>query len=255
MTPATSDGQPLIAARGLRRVFGNGTVALDGLDLDIPAGAFVSLLGPSGCGKSTVLRLLAGLDEPDGGALDWPGGRLARGETGFVFQDPTLLPWASVRDNVYLPLRIAGVERDAAASEIDAAIRLVGLDGFADAKPYQLSGGMRMRVSVARALATKPRLLLMDEPFAALDEMTRFQLNDDLLRIFRQTGCTIVFVTHSVFEAVYLSQRVAVMSPRPGRVLARHDIPLLWPRDAAMRTGPEFGALCRAISADLAAAP
>ena len=244
---------PLIAARDLRRRFDDGTVALDGLDLAVPEGGFVSLLGPSGCGKSTVLRLLAGLDSPTGGTLDWPGGRPGRGAIGFVFQDATLLPWATVRDNVYLPLRIAGQSRDTAAAAIDAAIRLVGLQGFEGSRPHQLSGGMRMRVSVARALATEPRLLLMDEPFAALDEITRFQLNDDLLRIVRQRHCTTVFVTHSVFEAVYLSQRVFVMSPRPGRVAAAHDVDLPWPREPSLRTDAGFAAVCRAIAQDLAA--
>lgn len=249
-----TDGAPhLIEAKNIGRQFEDGTVALEGVALDIPVGAFVSLLGPSGCGKSTVLRLLAGLDTPSNGTLLWPGGRPARGEVGYVFQEATLLPWATVWENIYLPLRIAGRSRPAAAEDIDAVIRLVGLDGFARSKPHQLSGGMRMRTSVARALVTKPRLLLMDEPFAALDEITRFQLNDDLLRIFEQQGCTVVFVTHSVYEAVYLSQRVCVMTPRPGRVAACHDIDLPWPREAMMRTSPAFGALSRAISEDLGA--
>lgn len=249
----TAASPPLIEARNTSRQFGDGTVALDGLDLDVSDGAFVSLLGPSGCGKSTVLRLLAGLDEPTGGMIAWPMGRPGAGETGFVFQYPTLLPWASVRDNVHLPLKIAGRPRDSAGVEIDAAIRLVGLEGFEASRPHQLSGGMRMRASIARALVTKPRLLLMDEPFAALDEMTRFQLNDDLLRIFREQGCTIVFVTHSIFEAAYLSERVLVLSPRPGRVVAEHDIGLPWPREPAMRTSAEFGEVCRQISNDLGA--
>lgn len=243
----------LIEAKGIRRQFDDGTLALDGMSLEVPVGAFISLLGPSGCGKSTVLRLLAGLETPSDGALNWPGGKPGRGEIGYVFQEATLLPWATVRENIYLPLRIAGGSRDTAAPDIDAVIRLVGLDGFEHAKPHQLSGGMRMRTSVARALVTKPRLLLMDEPFAALDEITRFQLNDDLLRIFQQERCTIVFVTHSVFEAVYLSQRVCVMAPRPGRVVAAHDIDLPWPRDAALRTSMAFGTACRSISQHLGA--
>lgn len=243
----------LIEAKGIRRQFDDGTLALDGMSLEVPVGGFISLLGPSGCGKSTVLRLLAGLDRPSDGTLNWPGGKPGRGEIGYVFQEATLLPWATVWENIYLPLRIAGQSREASAPDIDAVIRLVGLDGFEHAKSHQLSGGMRMRTSVARALVTKPRLLLMDEPFAALDEITRFQLNDDLLRIFLQEGCTIVFVTHSVFEAVYLSQRVCVMAPRPGRVVAAHDIDLPWPRDAALRTSMAFGTACRSITQDLGA--
>jgi NitT/TauT family transport system ATP-binding protein len=225
--------------------------ALKDFNVVVGEGEFVSIVGPSGCGKSTLLRMLAGLDSPTAGALDWPGDRPGGGDTGFVFQEATLLPWATVWDNIYLPLRLAGTSRAAAAEAVDAAVALVGLDGFEQSHPRQLSGGMKMRTSVARALVTRPRMLLMDEPFAALDEITRFRLNDDLLRIFEGQRCTVVFVTHSVFEAVYLSQRVVVMSPRPGRVVADHSIDLPQPRRPAMRTGAEFGAICRAVSDDL----
>ena len=195
--------------------------------------------------------MLAGLEIPTAGVLDWPAGRPGDGETGFVFQDATLLPWATVWDNIYLPLRLAGGSREASTNEVEAAIKLVGLDGFERSYPRQLSGGMKMRTSVARAVVTKPRMLLMDEPFAALDEITRFRLNDDLLRIFEVQRCTIVFVTHSVFEAVYLSQRVAVMSRRPGRMVADHNIDLTWPRQPSLRASAEFGEICRAVSDDL----
>lgn len=243
--------QVLFEAIGLGRMFNDGTKAMDQVTLTVPTGSFTSIVGPSGCGKSTLLRLLAGLDIPTAGVLDWPGGRPGEGETGFVFQEATLLPWATVRDNIYLPLRLAGQSREAVADDVAASIALVGLEGFEQAYPRQLSGGMKMRTSVARALVTKPRMLLMDEPFAALDEITRFRLNDDLLRIFETQRCTIIFVTHSVFEAVYLSQRVAVMSRRPGRMVAEHDIDLPWPRQPLLRTNPEFGAICRAVSDDL----
>lgn len=258
MTATTEPSEPIIEsspvlfdAIGLGRMFGDGTKALDRVTLAVAAGSFTSIVGPSGCGKSTLLRLLAGLEIPTAGALDWPDGRLGDGETGFVFQEPTLLPWASVWDNIYLPLRLAGRSREAVADDVAAAIALVGLEGFERSYPRQLSGGMKMRTSVARALVTRPRMLLMDEPFGALDEITRFRLNDDLLRIFEKQRCTVVFVTHSVFEAVYLSQRVAVMSRRPGRVVAEHIIDLPWPRQAALRTSPEFGEACRAVSDDL----
>jgi NitT/TauT family transport system ATP-binding protein len=168
-----------------------------------------------------------------------------------VFQEATLLPWATVWENIYLPLRLAGKSRDAVSADVAAVIALVGLDGFEQSYPRQLSGGMKMRTSVARALVTKPRMLLMDEPFAALDEITRFRLNDDLLRIFEHQKCTIIFVTHSVFEAVYLSQRVAIMSRRPGRMVADHTIGLPWPRQPALRTSAEFGKICRTVSDDL----
>lgn len=216
-----SGGAPLIALEGVGKVFSNGTVALAGLDLDVRMGEFLSLLGPSGCGKSTALRIIAGLAEPTGGAIRWPGSESAdhRADIGFVFQEPTLMPWATVAENVWLPLRLAGVSRAAAAERIAESLGLVGLSGFAQAYPRELSGGMKMRVSIARALITRPRLLLMDEPFAALDEITRFKLNDDVLRIQNERGCTVIFVTHSVYESVYLSTRVVVMAARPGRVV------------------------------------
>lgn len=198
-------GATLVALRGVDKTFANGTTALSGLALDIRENEFVSLLGPSGCGKSTALRILAGLIPPSRGEVAWAGGGRAedhRGEIGFVFQEPTLMPWASVADNVYLPLRLRGVSRRDAGDAIAASLALVGLSKFAEAYPRELSGGMKMRVSIARALSLRPRILLMDEPFAALDEITRFKLNDDLLRLQHEFACTVVFVTHSVYESV-----------------------------------------------------
>ena len=229
------------------KIFRNGTVALEGIDLAVGTGAFVSLLGPSGCGKSTLLRIIAGLAPPTSGSV------LRREETrgggiGFVFQEPTLMPWASVWDNVFLPLRLAGTPRRAAAAPIAAMLEAVGLKGFERVYPRELSGGMRMRVSIARALVTGPGLLLLDEPFAALDEMTRFKLNEDLLRLWQERRCTIVFVTHSVFESVFLSNRIVVMTPRPGRVAADVPIDLPYPREDALRTAPDYAERCRAVS-------
>jgi NitT/TauT family transport system ATP-binding protein len=242
----------LVSLNGVGRSYPGGTAALDGIALDVAEGGFVTLLGPSGCGKSTLLRLIAGLDTPDAGAIAWRDGRPPHpGEIGFVFQDPTLMPWATLFDNVFLPLRLAGRSRHEAEAAVRAAIAAVGLDGFEDAWPRQLSGGMRMRASIARALVTRPKLLLMDEPFAALDEMTRFRLNDDLLAIRATQGCTVLFVTHSVFEAAYLSDRVAVMTGRPGRIAAEIEIALPTPRTAALRATPDFAALCGHISAAL----
>jgi len=237
---------------GLGRMFADGTKALDRVSFAVPDGAVVSVVGPSGCGKSTLLRLLAGLEIPTAGMLEWPAGAPAPGEIGVVFQDPTLLPWATVWENVYLPFRIWGRNRDEAAPRVDEALDLVGLAEFADRLPHQLSGGMRMRVSVARALAPGGELLLMDEPFAALDEITRFRLNDDLLRIKAARGCTVLFVTHSVFEAVYLSERVVVMSARPGFVRAEVGIDLPWPRTPELRATARFAALCGEVSQHLA---
>ncbi len=245
---------PLITLEGVGKVFRNGVVALDGIDLAIASGAFVSLLGPSGCGKSTLLRIVAGLIEPSRGIRRWNGNGAAPGAIGFVFQEPTLLPWTTVADNIYLPLRLAGMAHRDAAPRIDEAIAAVGLDGFAGAYPRELSGGMRMRVSIARAFVTRPRLLLLDEPFAALDEITRLKLNEDLLRLWRSQGWTVIFVTHSVFESVFLADRVVVMTRRPGRIAADLAIDLPYPRETALRTTAEYGLQCRAVSQHLAAA-
>jgi NitT/TauT family transport system ATP-binding protein len=201
------------------RRFPDGVEALRDVSLRLEAGDFVALLGPSGCGKSTLLRLIAGLDHPNRGKLVWDEGHEPTpGEVGFVFQDATLLPWASAEDNVFLPLRLREVPRAQAMDDVRAALVRVGLGGFERARPRQLSGGMRMRVSIARALVTKPRVLLMDEPFAALDEFTRHKLQEDLLALWQSVGCTVVFVTHSIYEAAFLARRIVLMTPRPGRV-------------------------------------
>src|SRR5262245_30894373 len=232
--PAARPGNPapVVALHDVGKVYANGIVALDGLDLDVRAGEFLSLLGPSGCGKSTALRLIAGLSAPSRGSLTWPQGPMQRDGRGigFVFQEPTLMPWATAFGNVYLPLRLAGIARDKAALDVTEALAGVGLADASDVYPRELSGGMKMRVSIARALVTRPELLLMDEPFAALDEITRFRLNDDLLALWQSLGKTVVFVTHSVFESVYLSSRIVVMTPRPGRVFAELAIDAPYPR-------------------------
>ena len=193
------------------RVFGSGHAALRDIDLLVTAGEFVVLLGPSGCGKSTLLRLVAGLDQPTGGTITWSDGKPASGHIGFVFQDANLLPWASARDNVALPLRLAGGKKAAARVAAEAALDRVGLGEAVRLMPRELSGGMRMRVSLARALVQRPRLLLMDEPFAALDEFTRHRLQEDLRRLWQDTGTSILFVTHSIDEACFLASRVILM--------------------------------------------
>jgi NitT/TauT family transport system ATP-binding protein len=240
----------LVGVRGVSKVFANGVKALADVSLDVQAGEFLSVLGPSGCGKSTLLRLIAGLAEPTEGTIEWADEE-GRGDLGFVFQEPTLMPWATALTNVALPLKLRGVaksEREARAAE---ALDNVGLKGFERAWPRELSGGMKMRVSLARALAVAPRLLLMDEPFAALDEITRHRLNGDLLELWRRTRITVVFVTHSVFESVFLSQRIVVMAARPGRVSAELAVTEPYPRDAAFRTSAEYAAWCRQASARL----
>ncbi|WP_428382743.1 ABC transporter ATP-binding protein [Methylocystis sp.] len=208
----------LVALRDVGKTFPSGLVALAHYDLDVREGEILTLLGPSGCGKSTVLRLIAGLASPTAGAIEWSAPQI-KNNIGFVFQDATLLPWANVFDNVYLPLRLSGVSRTAAALRVEDALEHVGLHNFSRALPRELSGGMKMRCAIARALVTRPELIMMDEPFAALDEVTRFKLNDDLLALKRRLGATIVFVTHSVFEAAYLSTRIVVMSRRAGRII------------------------------------
>jgi NitT/TauT family transport system ATP-binding protein len=237
----------------VRKRFRNGTLALDGVDLAVEAGSFVSLLGPSGCGKSTLLRIIAGLVPPSEGRVVRHDAADA-GSIGFVFQEPTLMPWANVWENVYLPLRLAGADRRAAAGPIEAMLAAVGLGGFERVYPRELSGGMRMRVSIARALVTEPRLLLLDEPFAALDEITRFKLNEDLLRLWQERRCTVLFVTHSVFESVFLSNRIVILKPRPGRVAADVPVDLAYPREDALRTAPDYSARCRDVSRLLAEA-
>lgn len=238
---------PLITLRDVSKRFDSGVQALDGVSLSVAPGEFVTLLGPSGCGKSTVLRLVAGLDAASGGSVDSPA-RRDEGATAFVFQDATLMPWANVFDNVWLPLRLAGRSRAEADAPVRAALASVGLSDFATAYPAQLSGGMRMRASIARALLTQPRVLLMDEPFAALDEITRQKLADDLLVNWRAQAPAVLFVTHNVFEAVFLSQRVLVMSARPGRVIADIAIDEPYPRTAEFRLSARFVDSCRAVS-------
>ena len=248
-------GTPVVTLRGVGKTFASGLDALDGLDLDVRSGEFVSLLGPSGCGKSTALRLIAGLTGPTRGSIEWrerQGGHTPHA-IGFVFQEPTLMPWATVAANVRLPLKLKG-QAAAAQPRVDAALAGVGLARFANSYPRELSGGMKMRASIARALVTEPRLLLMDEPFAALDEITRFRLNDDLLALWQSLGKTIVFVTHSVFESVYLSQRVVVMTPRPGAVFTELAIDAPYPRDERFRTSAVYAALCRRVSESFARA-
>ena len=245
---APFSGSPVVSLCGVGKTFATGTLALDGFDLDIRDGEFVSLLGPSGCGKSTALRIIAGLSEPTHGTVAWTAGKMRREQTiGFVFQEPTLMPWASVFDNVFLPLRLAGLHRTKESPRVMESLVHVGLADFAQAYPRELSGGMKMRVSLARALVTDPSVLLMDEPFAALDEITRFKLNDDLIALWRALGKTVVFVTHSVFESVYLSQRVVIMTARPGRVAT--TLAINAPnRDARFRTSAEYAGFCRLAS-------
>ncbi len=240
---------PVVTLHDIRKSFTNGTLALDRLNLNVGEGEFLTFLGPSGCGKSTALRLIAGLIEPTSGAVDWRDG--ARPEVGFVFQEPTLMPWANVFDNVFLPLRLRGVPKSNARGQIEEALSLVGLKDFANAYPRELSGGMKMRVSIARALVLKPGLLLLDEPFAALDEITRLKLNDDVLRIKAELGTTVIFVTHSVYESVYLSSRVVVFAARPGRIIAALDINAPMPRTECLRLSQDYADQCRQASAAL----
>ena len=239
----------LLSLTHVRREFAGGRLALADVSLTVADGEFVSLLGASGCGKSTVLRLLSGLDAPTAGQIvrNLPAGAIP----GYVFQDAALMPWASVRRNVELPLMLRDEKAQAMRGRVDAALRAVGLADSADAVPRELSGGMKMRASLARALVTSPRLWLLDEPFGALDEITRFALNQTLLSLCQPRDgaapATTIFVTHSVYEAVFLSQRVLVMA-RPGRVVDEIAIDVPYPRDPPFRTTPRFAALCAQVS-------
>jgi len=245
----------LIRIDGVHKQFGNGTVAVRDMNLTIRQGEFLSFLGPSGCGKSTALKMIAGLLSVSAGNIAVnghpPGAGTGEQDTGFVFQEATLMPWATVFDNVFLPLRMRGMRRRDARDRVEEALASVGLTKFARAYPRELSGGMKMRVSIARALVTRPRLLLMDEPFAALDEMTRFKLNNDVLKLWEQHGLTVIFVTHSVFESVYMSSRVVIMAARPGRVVNEIDLSGDYPRTEHYRTTPEYAENCRVVSAAL----
>jgi NitT/TauT family transport system ATP-binding protein len=244
-----------VSLRGVTKIYDNGVTALGPLDLDVRRGEFVSLLGPSGCGKSTALRLIAGLTAPSAGTVSVShrtDQARAGHAIGFVFQEPTLMPWTSVRENVRLPLKLAHAPAAEADARVSEALAQVGLAEFADAYPRELSGGMKMRVSLARALVTHPDILLMDEPFAALDEITRFRLNNDLLALWRSLDMTVIFVTHSVFESVYLSQRVIVMTSRPGRISAEFRIDTPEPRVEDFRMSAGYAGYCREVSKALA---
>jgi NitT/TauT family transport system ATP-binding protein len=242
----------MLTVNQVGRRFPDGVEALRDASLCLSEADFVALLGPSGCGKSTLLRLIAGLDQPDSGTLAWDRGPPAPGDIGYVFQDATLLPWATTEDNVFLPLRLRGIARDAAMPEVHAALHRVGLNGFEKARPRQLSGGMRMRVSIARALVTKPRLLLMDEPFAALDEFTRHKLQADLLEVWQAAGCTVVFVTHSIYEAAFLARRIVLMTPRPGRI--DREINSRLTAGPEIRLDPAYAALVAEVARGMAEA-
>lgn len=238
---------PLLTMSHIEKTFGGDVVALKDMNLTVNEGDFVSLLGPSGCGKSTALRLIANLIHPTRGKITWEGGQ-GTNDLGVVFQEPTLMPWATVAQNVWLPFRLKGIAYSEVKDEILEALRLVGLERFQTSYPRELSGGMKMRVSIARAMVTKPRLILMDEPFAALDEITRFKLNNDLLALKAAIDCTVIFVTHSVFESVFLSDRIIVMAARPGRVIHELHVDTPYPRQEEFRTSAEYASHTRAAS-------
>jgi len=241
----TTETPPAAALRfaGVSKRFKDGTVALADADLTVAPGEFVSVVGPSGCGKSTLLRIASGLDDVTGGEVD-----VHSTSVGYVFQDATLLPWRSVRDNVRLLAELEGMGRAERDRRVADAIELVGLSGFEKHLPHELSGGMRMRTSLARSMVLAPDVFLFDEPFGALDEITRERLNDELLRMFVQRGFAALFITHSVAEAVFMSSRVLVMTPRPGRIKTEVAVPFAYPRDPEIRYSAEFAALCGEVS-------
>jgi NitT/TauT family transport system ATP-binding protein len=241
MTTATA-----LRFAGVTKKFSGGTTALSEASLEVSPGEFVAVVGPSGCGKSTLLRIASGLDQATEGTVD-----VGAKQLGYVFQDATLLPWRTVRDNVGLLAELEKMPRAERTRRVAEAIELVGLTGFEKHLPHQLSGGMRMRASLARSLVLDPDVFLFDEPFGALDEITRERLNDELLRTFELRAFAALFITHSVAEAVFLSTRVVVMSGRPGRVIADIPVPLDYPRVPELRYRPEFGAVCGEVSRHL----
>jgi len=245
--PPIGQRDELLQMSNVDKVFNGSVEALKDLNLTVNQGDFISLLGPSGCGKSTALRLIAGLMRQTSGQITWNGG-LNEGDLGVVFQEPTLMPWATVEQNVWLPHRLRGKSMDDVRGDIMWALKMVGLESFQKSYPRELSGGVKMRVSIARALVTQPRLILMDEPFAALDEITRHKLNNDLLMLRDKLKCTVIFVTHSVFESVFLSDRIVVMAARPGRVSAEVTVEAPYPRTEEFRTSADYADLCRKAS-------
>jgi NitT/TauT family transport system ATP-binding protein len=230
----------------ISKIYPNGTLALQKINLTVNQGEFLTLVGPSGCGKSTVLRLVANLEKPSEGYLDWH--QHYDNDLAFVFQEPTLMPWATVFDNIYLPLKLTKVNSHQARLKCHSAIELVGLQGFETVYPRELSGGMKMRVSIARALVTEPNIMLMDEPFGALDDMTRTKLNNDLLHLWSQKNWTVIFVTHNISEAVFLSNRVILMASSPGRISGEIQINAPYPRNQDFRTSRLCNEYCQEIS-------
>lgn len=245
--PIAMETQPILTLEHVGKTYANSTIALQDFNLAVPLGTITSLVGPSGCGKSTVLRIVSGLGDMTTGHMTWsadsPDHKLA-----YVFQEAALMPWATVMDNIRLPLKLAGVPKRESLELVSEAIAQVGLQGFERVYPRELSGGMKMRASIARALVTQPNVLLMDEPFGALDEMTRGRLNQDLLTLQHQRNLTILFVTHSIYEAVYLAHRVVVMASQPGRVVAEIAIDSPHPREPDYRTSAQFNRYCRDVS-------
>ena len=236
-----------VTLRGVRQVFPGGVVAVESMDLDVAAGEFLAILGPSGCGKSTLLRIIAGLDRPTDGVVTVERPGAARFDVAYVFQDAHLLPWRTVLSNAALPLELQGVEPERRRAAATEALVKVGLGDALERYPAQLSGGMRMRVSLARAMVTAPTLLLLDEPFAALDEITRQRLDEQLRELWQARGMTVIFVTHSTSEAVFLAERAVVLSKRPGRIVADRAVDLVPERIGELRATPEFARETRSI--------
>jgi NitT/TauT family transport system ATP-binding protein len=245
-TAATTGRTPALSFRNVSMVFSDGTHAVDDVSFDVAPGEFVSVVGPSGCGKSTLLRIASGLERQTGGSCD-----VDRSSLGYIFQDATLLPWRTVQKNVELNAELQGMPKPERATKAAKAIQLVNLVGHEKKFPKQLSGGMKMRCSVARSLVLNPKVFLFDEPFGALDEITRENLNDELLRLFRSEQFAGVFITHSIAEAVFLSTRVIVMSARPGRIVGDYQVPFEFPRSQELRYDAAFAELCGRISHDL----
>lgn len=255
--PTTSNFvTPMIMVRGVEKTYPNGTQALQRLDLNIAKGEIISLLGPSGCGKSTLLKMFADLEQPSAGQVRWNGKADIQSQCkmAMVFQEATLMPWATIEENVRLPLDLRHIAKSLSKEKVLDALKAVGLDKFAKAYPRELSGGMQMRASLARALVTEPDLLLMDEPFGALDEFTRHKLDSDIRKLWSERDLTVVFVTHSIYEAVYLSSRVIVMGARPGRVIADLEVDGPYQRDESFRTSESFIKQCSHFSELLAQA-